>query len=41
MPDEVDEGWILDISNRGMLKLAADDLSRQKWVRDVNEIVVE
>ncbi|GMU40788.1 MAG: hypothetical protein AMXMBFR23_16540 [Chloroflexota bacterium] len=40
-PGEIDEGWILDISNRGTLKLAADDLSRQKWVRDVNEIVVE
>ncbi len=38
---EVDEGWILDVTNQGTLKLAADDLPRERWVRDVSEIVVE
>jgi hypothetical protein len=36
--DDVDEGWILDISRRGTLKLAADALGRERWVRDVTEI---
>jgi hypothetical protein len=35
---EVDEGWILDVTNQGTLKLAADDLPKQQWVRDVAEI---
>ena len=35
---EVDDGWILDVSNRGTLKLAAKGLERQRWVRDVGEI---
>lgn len=35
---EVDEGWVLDVSNRGTLKLAAAELPRQEWVRDVAEI---
>jgi hypothetical protein len=35
---ETDESWILDVTNRGTLKLAAQDLSRQQWVRDVGEI---
>lgn len=35
---EVDDGWVLDVTNRGTLKLAADNLPRQQWVRDVGEI---
>ena len=35
---DVDEGWILDVSNRGTLKLASANLPRQLWVRDVAEI---
>ena len=35
---QVDEGWVLDITNKGTLKLAADDLPRAEWVRDVGEI---
>jgi hypothetical protein len=35
---EVDDGWILDVTNKGTLKLAAVDLPRQNWVRDVGEI---
>ena len=35
---DVDDSWILDISNRGTLKLAAAGLERQRWVRDVGEI---
>jgi hypothetical protein len=34
----VDEAWVLDVTNRGTLKLAAPDLPRQQWVRDVGEI---
>ena len=37
---EVDDGWILDVSKRGTLKLAAEDLAREQWVRDVAEIHV-
>jgi hypothetical protein len=36
--DDVDEGWILDVTNRGTLKLASDDLPKQQWVRDVAEL---
>jgi hypothetical protein len=35
---EVNETWILDVSNQGTLKLAADNLPREKWVRDVAEL---
>ncbi|MDJ0923955.1 MAG: hypothetical protein QNJ77_05285 [Acidimicrobiia bacterium] len=35
---EVDDTWVLDVTNRGTLKLAAIDLPRQQWVRDVAEI---
>lgn len=35
---EADEGWVLDVTNRGTLKLAAEALARQQWVRDVGEI---
>jgi hypothetical protein len=34
----VDDGWILDVTNRGTLKLAAEALPREQWVRDVGEI---
>ncbi len=37
-PAEVDDGWILDVTNRGTLKLAAEGLPRSQWVRDVGEI---
>ncbi len=37
---EVDDGWVLDVTNRGTLKLAAESLPRQQWVRDVGEIRV-
>jgi hypothetical protein len=36
--EDVDERWVLDVTNRGTLKLAADDLARDQWVRDVGEI---
>ncbi len=35
---EADENWILDVTNRGTLKLAAETLARERWVRDVGEI---
>ena len=35
---EVDDGWILDVTKQGTLKLAAEALSRDMWVRDVGEI---
>jgi hypothetical protein len=36
--DEVDEGWLFDVTNRGTLKLAAEALARDQWVRDASEI---
>lgn len=38
---DVDDGWILDVTKQGTLKLAADDLPRASWVRDVREIRVD
>ena len=35
---EVDTGWVLDVTNQGTLKLAAAELPREQWVRDVGEI---
>lgn len=35
---DADEDWILDVTNRGTLKLAAEALAREQWVRDVGEI---
>jgi hypothetical protein len=34
----VDETWVFDVTNRGTLKLAAAELAREHWVRDVGEI---
>jgi len=34
----INDGWILDVTNKGSLKLASVDLPRQQWVRDVGEI---
>ena len=34
----VNENWVFDVTNRGTLKLAAPELSRQEWVRDVGEL---
>lgn len=39
-PVEVDDGWILDVTKQGTLKLAAPDLPREQWVRDVGEISI-
>ena len=36
--DDVGEGWVFDVTNRGTLKLAAADLPREQWVRDAGEI---
>lgn len=33
-----DDEWVLDVTNRGTLKLAAPALAREQWVRDVGEI---
>jgi hypothetical protein len=35
---DTDENWILDVTNKGTLKLAAEALARDQWVRDVGEI---
>lgn len=35
---QVNDGWILDITKQGTLKLATADLPREQWVRDVGEI---
>ena len=35
---EVDDTWVFDVTNRGTLKLASPDLSREMWVRDVAEL---
>ncbi len=37
---DVDDGWILDVTNRGSLKLATAELPRAQWVRDVGEIIL-
>ena len=34
----VNESWLFDVTNRGTLKLAAPELPRQEWVRDVGEL---
>ena len=34
----INDGWILDVTNKGSLKLASEDLPREQWVRDVGEI---
>jgi hypothetical protein len=34
----IDDGWILDVTNKGSLKLASVELPREQWVRDVGEI---
>ncbi len=34
----VDDTWVFDVTNRGTLKLAAPDLPREMWVRDVGEL---
>ena len=35
---DVDAGWVLDVTNQGTLKLAAAEIPREQWVRDVGEI---
>jgi hypothetical protein len=35
---QVNDGWILDVTKQGTLKLATADLPREQWVRDVGEI---
>lgn len=35
---DVDDEWILDVTKQGSLKLAATELPREQWVRDVGEI---
>lgn len=35
---DVDDGWILDVTKQGTLKLASAELARDQWVRDVGEI---
>ncbi|MCJ7726721.1 MAG: hypothetical protein MUP76_10085 [Acidimicrobiia bacterium] len=35
---DVDEGWLFDVTNRGTLKLVAEELPREQWVRDAGEI---
>lgn len=35
---QVGDGWILDVTKQGTLKLATADLPREQWVRDVGEI---
>ncbi len=37
---QVDDGWILDVTKQGTLKLATADLPREQWVRDVGEISI-
>ena len=37
---DVDNGWILDVTKQGSLKLASAGLPREQWVRDVGEIRV-
>jgi hypothetical protein len=37
---EVDDGWILDVTKQETLKLAAPELPREQWVRDVGEISI-
>jgi hypothetical protein len=37
---DVNDTWILDVTNRGTLKLAAEGLSRERWVRDIREVRV-
>ncbi len=36
---DVDDGWILDVTKQGSLKLASAELPRAQWVRDVGEII--
>ena len=37
---DVDEGWVLDVTKQGTLKLASAGLPRDQWVRDVGEISI-
>lgn len=37
---DIDDTYILDISNQNTLKLAAESLPREQWVRDVAELRV-
>jgi hypothetical protein len=37
-PGDVNNTWILDVTKRGTLKLAGENLDRAKWVRDVKEL---
>ena len=34
----IDETWVFDVTKRDTLKLAAPDLPREQWVRDVGEL---
>jgi hypothetical protein len=34
------EKFILDITNRGTVKLASEELSKEKWLKDVTEIEI-
>lgn len=38
---KIDHTWILDVTNRNTLKLAAAGLSRTDWARDVSEIRID
>ncbi len=40
-PSQVNDTWIIDITKRGTVKLAADNLPREQWVRDITEIKLQ
>jgi hypothetical protein len=35
------EGYILDITNRGSVKLASENLPKEQWLKDITEIAIE
>ena len=39
--EQVDENTILDLTNRGTLKLATTYISKDAWTKDISEIVVK
>lgn len=40
-PSQVHDGVIMDITNSGTVKLAATDIVKNDWIRDVEQIIVE
>lgn len=40
-PAQVHDGVVMDLTNSGTVKLAATDIPKNDWIRDVEQIIVE